>query len=249
MRGGLVFVDRLLREAPATRGIVSATRGNHGQSIALGAARAGMVNLSMTLAHEWAWAGVRVNAVSPGWIASSGMDTYTGEFKELIPTLPGFCPLGRLATESEVSAAVCFLLSEAAGYVTGTELRIDGGTPLEDRERAITAFNAPDSDVPLTYGDVFLQNEQEQSAYNFEHADTDMLFRHFADAEKECGRMISARLPLPAYEQCIKASHAFNLLDARGVISVTERQSYILRVRELAKACGEAWLRTEAGGA
>ena len=98
-----------------------------------GAARAGMVNLTMTLAHEWAWAGVRVNAVSPGWIASSGMDTYTGEFKELIPTLPRYCPLGRLATESEVSSAVCFLLSEAAGYITGTEIRIDGGTPLGNR--------------------------------------------------------------------------------------------------------------------
>ena len=110
-------------------------------------------------------------------------------------------------------------------------------------------FNAPDSGVPLTYGDVFLQNEQEQSAYNFEHADTDMLFRHFADAEKECGRMISARLPLPAYEQCIKASHAFNLLDARGVISVTERQSYILRVRDLAKACCEGWLATQKAAA
>ena len=99
--------------------------------------------------------------------------------------------------------------------------------------------------MPLTYGDVFLQNEQEQSAYNFEHADTEMLFRHFADAEKECARMIERKLPLPAYEQCIKASHAFNLLDARGVISVTERQSYILRVRELAKACCEAWLATQ----
>ena len=86
--------------------------------------------------------------------------------------------------------------------------------------------------MPLTYGDVFLQNEQEQSAYNFEIADTDMLFRHFADAEKECGRLIERKLPLPAYEQCIKASHCFNLLDARGVISVTERQSYILRVRD-----------------
>ena len=110
-------------------------------------------------------------------------------------------------------------------------------------------FNSPDSEVPLTYGEVFLQNEQEQSAYNFEHADTDMLFRHFADAEKECGRMISARLPLPAYEQCIKASHAFNLLDARGVISVTERQSYILRVRDLAKACCEGWLATQKAAA
>jgi len=106
-------------------------------------------------------------------------------------------------------------------------------------------YNSPSSNVPLTYGDVFLQNEQEQSAYNFEHADTEMLFRHFADAEKECGRMIEKKLPLPAYEQCIKASHAFNLLDARGVISVTERQSYILRVRTLAKACCEAWLATQ----
>jgi glycyl-tRNA synthetase alpha chain len=106
-------------------------------------------------------------------------------------------------------------------------------------------FNRADSEVPLTYGDVFLQNEQEQSAYNFEHADTDMLFRHFADAENECKRLIERKLPLPAYEQCIKASHCFNLLDARGVISVTERQSYILRVRDLAKACCEAWLATQ----
>jgi glycyl-tRNA synthetase alpha chain len=106
-------------------------------------------------------------------------------------------------------------------------------------------FNAPTSNVPLLYGDVFLQNEQEQSAYNFEIADTDMLFRHFADAEKECGRLIERKLPLPAYEQCIKASHSFNLLDARGVISVTERQSYILRVRTLAKACCEIWLATQ----
>ncbi len=106
-------------------------------------------------------------------------------------------------------------------------------------------YNSPASNVPLTYGDVFLQNEQEQSAYNFEHADTEMLFRHFVDAEKESGRMIEKKLPLPAYEQCIKASHVFNLLDARGVISVTERQSSILRVRTLAKACCEAWLATQ----
>jgi len=72
-----------------------------------------------------------------------------------------------------------------------------------------------------------------------------MLFRHFADAEKESSRLIERQLPLPAYEQCIKASHTFNLLDARGVISVTERQSYILRVRELAKACCETWLATQ----
>ena len=98
-----------------------------------GAARAGMVNLTMTLAYEWAHAAVRVNAVSPGWIASSGMDTYQGEFKERIPKLKGHCPLGRLGTESEVSAAVCFLLSDAAAYITGTEIRIDGGVPLGNR--------------------------------------------------------------------------------------------------------------------
>jgi citronellol/citronellal dehydrogenase len=98
-----------------------------------GAARAGMVNLTMTLAYEWAVAGVRVNAVSPGWIASSGMDTYEGVFKEQIPRLKGYCPLGRLGTESEVSGVVCFLLSDAAAYITGTEIRIDGGVPLGNR--------------------------------------------------------------------------------------------------------------------
>ena len=98
-----------------------------------GAARAGMANLTMTLAYEWAVSGVRVNSVAPGWIASSGMDTYTGAFKEQIPKLKGHCPLGRLGTESEVSAAVCFLLSDASAYITGTELRIDGGVPLANR--------------------------------------------------------------------------------------------------------------------
>ena len=116
-------------------------------------------------------------------------------------------------------------------------------------------FNGGDNDK-VTYGDVFLQNEQESSRYNFEYADTEMLFRHFADAETECKALLEKgdkgdrhELALPAYEQCIKASHYFNLLDARGVISVTERQSYILRIRELAKACGGAWLKTAGGGA
>jgi len=110
-----------------------------------GAARAGMVNLTMTLAHEWAQAGVRVNAVSPGWIASSGMDTYQGEFKEQIPKLKNYCPLGRLGTESEVSGAVCFLLSDASAYITGTEIRIDGGVPLGNRsmELQITDRSKP----------------------------------------------------------------------------------------------------------
>ncbi|MFN4283896.1 MAG: glycine--tRNA ligase subunit alpha [Alphaproteobacteria bacterium] len=94
----------------------------------------------------------------------------------------------------------------------------------------------------VKYGDVFLQNEREQSAYNFEHANTEVLFRHFAEAEAECQALLAAGVTLPAYDQCIKASHSFNLLDARGVISVTERAAYIGRVRALAKACCEGWL-------
>ena len=92
-----------------------------------------------------------------------------------------------------------------------------------------------------------IRPEREYSAFNFEHADTDILFRHFADAEKECQHLIGVKLALPAYDQCIKASHVFNLLDARGVISVTERASYIGRVRALAKACCEAWLASGQG--
>ena len=97
----------------------------------------------------------------------------------------------------------------------------------------------------VLYGEVFHQAEREYSAFNFERADTEMLLRHFADAEKECRQLVASELALPAYDQCIKASHAFNLLDARGVISVTERAAYIARVRALAKACCEIWL---AGG-
>jgi glycyl-tRNA synthetase alpha chain len=99
------------------------------------------------------------------------------------------------------------------------------------------------------YGDVFLQAEKEFSAFNFELANTEALFRHFTDAENECQSLIGAKLALPAYDQCIKASHTFNLLDARGVISVTERQAYILRVRDLAKACCETWLASRTDGA
>ncbi len=97
----------------------------------------------------------------------------------------------------------------------------------------------------VTYGDIFLQAEQEYSAHNFEHADTEMLFRHFSDAEAECQSLLKRKVALPAYDQCIKASHTFNLLDARGVISVTERAAYIGRVRALAKSCCEAWLESQ----
>ena len=94
----------------------------------------------------------------------------------------------------------------------------------------------------LTYGDVFLQAEREFSAYNFEAANTDLLLRHFQDCEQECQALVERALILPAYEQCIKANHLFNLLDARGVISVTERAGYIAKVRTLAKLCCQAWI-------
>ena len=94
----------------------------------------------------------------------------------------------------------------------------------------------------VKYGDVFHRAEVEYSEMNFERADTEILFRHFTDAETECGSLLGFNLALPAYDQCLKASHLFNLLDARGVISVTERQAYIGRVRALAKGCCEAWV-------
>jgi len=97
----------------------------------------------------------------------------------------------------------------------------------------------------VTYGDVFLRAEREFSAFNFEHATTDNLRRMFEFAESECRKLLDVGLALPAYDQCIKSSHMFNLLDARGVISVPERAAYIGRVRALAKGCCEAWL---AGG-
>lgn len=104
--------------------------------------------------------------------------------------------------------------------------------------------HGPDGDV--TYGDIFHQNEVEQSTYNFEHADVDFLFKWFDQNEKECNYLLNLenKLPLPAYERILKAAHAFNLLDARHAISVTERQRYILRIRTLSKAVAEAYYAT-----
>jgi glycyl-tRNA synthetase alpha chain len=149
-----------------------------------------------------------------------------------------------------VAGELTYGLERLAMYVQGVERVYD------------LNFNGLDGDKKVSYGDVFLQAEREYSKHNFEVADTAMLFEQFKFAEKACRDYIEAgwqgqkgaertrhAMALPAYDQCIKASHVFNLLDARGVISVTERQSYILRVRELAKACGEAWLATDGGGA
>ena len=143
-----------------------------------------------------------------------------------------------------VAGELTYGLERLAMYVQGVENVYD------------LNFNGRDGAEKVTYGDVFLQAEQEYSRHNFEHADTDMLFKQFEFAESACRKYLEAgeagdahTMALPAYDQCIKASHTFNLLDARGVISVTERQSYILRVRELAKACGAAWLKTAGGRA
>jgi glycyl-tRNA synthetase alpha chain len=146
-----------------------------------------------------------------------------------------------------VAGELTYGLERLAMYVLGADHVMD------------MPFNDPASAIPLTYGDVFRQAEQEYSRWNFDQADTATLFQHFEDAEAECARTLAAPakdpktgreiiMVQPAYDQCIKASHLFNLLDARGVISVTERQAYIGRVRALAKDCADAFLETEAGG-
>jgi len=140
---------------------------------------------------------------------------------------------------SPVSGELTYGLERLAMYVQG----VDNGYDLN--------FNGQEGDKKVTYGDVFQQNEVHYSHHNFLAADTSILLRHFEDAEKECASLLAYNPPLvqPAYDQCIKASHAFNLLDARGVISVTERQAYIGRVRTLAKACCEEYLKTPQAGA
>jgi glycyl-tRNA synthetase alpha chain len=146
-----------------------------------------------------------------------------------------------------VSGELTYGLERLAMYVLG----YDDGNAMP--------FNDPRTPIPLTYGDVFREAEAQYARWNFDVADTAMLMRHFEDAERECAAILSVPevdpktgrrivMAQPAYDQCIKASHLFNLLDARGVISVTERQSYIGRVRALAKMCADAFLRTPTGG-
>ena len=147
-----------------------------------------------------------------------------------------------------VSGELTYGLERLAMYVLGVDHVMD------------MPFNNPDAPIPLTYGDIFKQTEQEYSRWNFDVAETDMLLKHFDDAEAECARILEHPvndpktgqkiiMAHPAYDQAIKASHLFNLLDARGVISVTERQAYIGRVRALTKMCADAFVLTEAAGA
>ncbi len=146
-----------------------------------------------------------------------------------------------------VSGELTYGLERLAMYVLGVDHVMD------------MPFSDPQNPRMLTYADIFKQTEEEYSRWNFDVADTDTLLRHFEDAEKACAAILDQpaedpktgkRIVMahPAYDQCIKASHVFNLLDARGVISVTERQAYIGRVRDLAKACADAFLNTDAAG-
>ncbi len=131
-----------------------------------------------------------------------------------------------------VSGEITYGLERLAMYIQGVD----------------NVFDLDFNGSGLSYGDVFYQNERQFSAFNFEHADLDLLEQAFKSAEAQANALLTCAkpLPLPAYDQCLKASHYFNLLDARGVISATERPSYIARVRDLAKACARAWLNEEA---
>ena len=145
-----------------------------------------------------------------------------------------------------VSGELTYGLERLAMYILGVDHVMD---------MPYTIFN---SNMVLSYGDVFRQSEEEYSRWNFDVSNSDLLLSHFSDSETLCGEILSQAeidprtgkkivMVFPAYDQCIKASHFFNLLDARGVISVTERQAYIARVRTLAKMCADAFLKSEAG--
>jgi glycyl-tRNA synthetase alpha chain len=135
---------------------------------------------------------------------------------------------------SPIPVELTYGLERLAMYVQGVENVYD-----------LDWDGVPKDQGGKTYGDVFHQAEVEYSKHNFEHANTDMLRQHFIDAETECAALLEADLVLPAYDYCLKASHLFNLLDARGVISVTERQAYIGRVRALSKGAADAWMKSQ----
>lgn len=138
MMGGFLFAREVFNQSMSKTGgaIVNITAdmwGGMPGMIHSGAARAGMDNITKTLAFEWGHKGVRVNAIAPGWIVSSGMDTYDGAFKAVIPKLKDAVPMKRMGTESEISGMICFLLSPAASFINGTSIRIDGGASLGNR--------------------------------------------------------------------------------------------------------------------
>ncbi|BAK84849.1 glycine--tRNA ligase subunit alpha [Komagataeibacter medellinensis] len=166
------------------------------------------------------WENPTIGAWGLGWeVWCDGMEVTQFTYFQQVGGIPTVMP----------STELTYGLERLAMYVQGIENVYD------------LDFNGQG----LKYGDVFLRAEQDYSRHNFEVADVDMLHRHFIDAERESTALAEAGLAQPAYDQCLKASHLFNLLDARGVISVSERASYIGRVRTLAKRCCETWLAGE----
>jgi glycyl-tRNA synthetase alpha chain len=179
------------------------------------------------------WENPTVGASGLGWeVWCDGME---------ITQYTYFQQVGGLAV-APVSGELTYGLERLALYIQG----VDNVFEL--------AFNDPQSPDFQTYGDVFLENERQFSAFEQQEADVAMLRRHFDDAELEARRLLAAKgrqgqaLVLPAYDQVLKASHLFNLMDARGAIAVAERQSYIGRVRELCKSCALAWTAADGGG-
>jgi glycyl-tRNA synthetase alpha chain len=166
------------------------------------------------------WESPTLGAWGLGWeVWCDGMEVTQFTYFQQVGGIPCEVP----------SCELTYGLERLAMYIQGVENVYD------------LAFN----DRGVKYGEVFHRAEVEYSHHNFEAADTAMLFQHFADAERECAQLVDRGLALPAYDQCIKASHRFNLLDARGAISVAERQAYIGRVRALARRCCEAWIAGE----
>jgi len=179
------------------------------------------------------WENPTVGASGLGWeVWCDGME---------ITQYTYFQQVGGLAV-FPVSGELTYGLERLALYVQGVDNIFD------------LAFNAPQSPDFKTYGEVFLENERQFSSFEQEVADVAILERQFEDMESEARRLLAQRgrqgqpLVLPAYDHVLKASHLFNLMDARGAIAVAERQSYIARVRELCKSCAQAWLAAELGG-
>ena len=163
------------------------------------------------------WEGPTLGAWGLGWeVWCDGMEI--GQFTY-------FQQMGGIDCDP-VSYEMTYGLERMAMYIQGVE----------------NVYDLDYNSAGIKYGEVFKRNEIESSAYNFEYANVEKLFSHFVDAEIECAALLDRKLALPAYEQAIKASHLFNLLNARGVISVVERAAYIGRVRALAKRCCEIWL-------
>ncbi|HEY1425995.1 MAG TPA: glycine--tRNA ligase subunit alpha [Caulobacteraceae bacterium] len=176
------------------------------------------------------WENPTVGAWGLGWeVWCDGMEVSQFTYMQQVGGLDVFPVAGELT----------YGLERIAMYVQGVDSIFD------------LAFNDPQSPAFKTYGEVFLENERQWSAYDFEAADVAMLKRQFDDMERQVPRLLGAKGPqgqalvLPAYDHVLKASHLFNLMDARGAIAVAERQSYIGRIRDLCKACAEAWMAAE----